>query len=323
MEQNMKAFIVEKDGTYGIREIPVPPYGEYEALVKVVSCGVCNGTDMKIIHGKFKGIEDYPVVALDHHAFYGCETITKVPIPSSVKVIGESAFTDSSLTEIVLNEGLEEIYSMAFAYTAITKVTLPESLTFLDYGVFFYCNQLTDVTLPSTLTEIPDDSFCFCESLTEIDIPQSVTKIGDYAFGATNITKIDIPQNVTYIGKYAFYTSNLNTIMLPKKVTTIGVYAFEDNTNFENVWYTGSQDEKASMQIAEHNAELLNATWHYNTCESEHTYTNVCDDTCNYCDWQRTVEGHKYSNACDATCNNCGEVRIPSDHVYDNSCDTE
>ena len=62
MEQNMKAFIVEKDGTYGIREIPVPPYGEYEALVKVVSCGVCNGTDMKIIHGKFKGIEDYPVV---------------------------------------------------------------------------------------------------------------------------------------------------------------------------------------------------------------------------------------------------------------------
>ena len=84
-------------------------------------------------------INNYPVVAINSHAFYGCETITKVTIPSSVKVIGESAFTDSSLTEIILNEGLKEIYSMAFGYTSITKVTLPESLEFLDYGVFLSC----------------------------------------------------------------------------------------------------------------------------------------------------------------------------------------
>jgi len=58
----MKAFIVHEDGRYSIEDIPAPKYGEYDALVKLISCGVCNGTDMKIIHRRFKGIEEYPVV---------------------------------------------------------------------------------------------------------------------------------------------------------------------------------------------------------------------------------------------------------------------
>lgn len=58
----MKGYVVYADGHCQIEELPVPKPGEYDALVKVESCGVCNGTDMKIIHGKFKGVEDYPVV---------------------------------------------------------------------------------------------------------------------------------------------------------------------------------------------------------------------------------------------------------------------
>ena len=58
----MKSFIVYADGSRRIEEMPMPTYGEYDALVKMESCGICNGTDMKIIHGKFKGIENYPVV---------------------------------------------------------------------------------------------------------------------------------------------------------------------------------------------------------------------------------------------------------------------
>ncbi len=58
----MKGYVVKKDGTCRIEELPMPRYGDYEALVKVESCGVCNGTDLKIIHGVFKGIDTYPVV---------------------------------------------------------------------------------------------------------------------------------------------------------------------------------------------------------------------------------------------------------------------
>ncbi|MDO4571181.1 MAG: zinc-binding dehydrogenase [Planctomycetia bacterium] len=58
----MKGYVVYKDGTRRIEELPMPTYGKYDALVKIESCGVCNGTDMKIIHGKFKGVDQYPVV---------------------------------------------------------------------------------------------------------------------------------------------------------------------------------------------------------------------------------------------------------------------
>jgi len=58
----MKAYVVYGDGRRSFDEVPVPVPGDYQALVRLVSCGVCNGTDMKIIHRKFKGIEDYPVI---------------------------------------------------------------------------------------------------------------------------------------------------------------------------------------------------------------------------------------------------------------------
>lgn len=60
----MKAYVVHENGKRGIEDIPVSldEYGEYEALVKMIACGVCNGTDMKIIHKSFKGVDDYPVV---------------------------------------------------------------------------------------------------------------------------------------------------------------------------------------------------------------------------------------------------------------------
>lgn len=58
----MKSYVVYPEGKCKIEEMPLPVYDEYSALVKMESCGVCNGTDMKIIHGTFKGVEDYPVV---------------------------------------------------------------------------------------------------------------------------------------------------------------------------------------------------------------------------------------------------------------------
>ena len=63
----MRALVVEKDGAICIREMDAPEIKDYQALVKVLACGVCNGTDMKIIHRKFKNITDYPLM-LGHEA---------------------------------------------------------------------------------------------------------------------------------------------------------------------------------------------------------------------------------------------------------------
>ena len=49
--------------------------------------------------------------------------------------------------------------------------------------------------------------------------------------------------------------------------------------------------------------------------QQEHTYTNVCDDTCDVCGEKRVVSNHDYSNACDTTCNVCGTTRT-TNHDY-------
>lgn len=61
----MKSFVVNRDGELSFMELDMPVYNQCQALVKMLSCGVCNGTDTKIIHGTFKNFDSYPA-ALGH-----------------------------------------------------------------------------------------------------------------------------------------------------------------------------------------------------------------------------------------------------------------
>ena len=59
----MKGIIVEKDGTIRLADdIPMPEPGPYEALVKIESCMICNGTDMEIIRGELPEAQVFPTV---------------------------------------------------------------------------------------------------------------------------------------------------------------------------------------------------------------------------------------------------------------------
>ncbi|MBM7569963.1 zinc-dependent alcohol dehydrogenase [Aquibacillus albus] len=58
----MKSLTVDSKGVLSIKEFPIPEFNEYQALVKMESCGVCRGTDLKLIHGEFKGFDTYPAI---------------------------------------------------------------------------------------------------------------------------------------------------------------------------------------------------------------------------------------------------------------------
>jgi len=61
----MKTLIVNEKGELSIVDTAKPVINEYQALVKVIACGMCNGTDTKLIHGTFKGYsydKDYPMM---------------------------------------------------------------------------------------------------------------------------------------------------------------------------------------------------------------------------------------------------------------------
>jgi threonine dehydrogenase-like Zn-dependent dehydrogenase len=52
MKKTMKAVAILSKGNVGIVDIPIPEPGDYECLTKITYCGICNGTDLKLIENK-------------------------------------------------------------------------------------------------------------------------------------------------------------------------------------------------------------------------------------------------------------------------------
>lgn len=64
----MKAIAVIEKGRVEIVDVPAPAIGEYECLVRIKACGLCNATDLKIINDEIADMTvDFPVI-LGHEA---------------------------------------------------------------------------------------------------------------------------------------------------------------------------------------------------------------------------------------------------------------
>ena len=139
------------------------------------------------------------------------ESDTVVVIPSkingvTVETIGHGAFERSAVTSVTIPDSVTAILDRAFANCSqLTNISIPNSVTSIDFSAFEHCTSLKSVTLPSSLRNISMFLFHNCSQLTTIQIPDSVLSIQDYAFGnCTRLETIRIPVSVTSIGNLAF-----------------------------------------------------------------------------------------------------------------------
>jgi hypothetical protein len=153
-------------------------------------------------------------------AFYGCNQMTTITIPSNLLRIGDYAFRDCFL---------------------LGNLNLPSGLTSLGTGAFEQCYNFTSIAIPDGITTIPDWTFLRCSQLTSITIPNTVTYIGNSAFAScSGLRQITIPNGVTYIGASAFSScQNLTSIKIPAAVTTLGASAFASCFALTNAFFMG------------------------------------------------------------------------------------
>ena len=115
-------------------------------------------------------------------------TDTVVVIPSkingiTVETIGHAAFHDSAVTSVTIPDSVTSIPDYAFAFCSqLTNISIPNSVTFIGFSAFNSCTSLKSITLPSSLSTIQSSAFYNCGNLETIRIPVSVTFIGNYAF---------------------------------------------------------------------------------------------------------------------------------------------
>ena len=169
------------------------------------------------------------VETLSSHMFDSCTQLSSVSLPSTLKQIGSSCFYNcKNLKYISLPSNLEYIGQTAFCGTGLTSVIVPDSVSFMEQGVFRDCTSLTSAKLK--VVNNAESCFYNCSSLTSITLEEGTTYLpNQFASYCPKLTSINIPESLTYVGSYPFRSSGLSSLEwhLSNNVTTIQSGAFE------------------------------------------------------------------------------------------------
>lgn len=215
------------------------------------------------------------VTEIGANAFAGCTNLTSVNYEGDWSNLtiqsGNPAVEDAAKDaaneqlfdfEFILNN--TAVIVIRYKGTA-ADVTIPsrykgKPVTMIDNVAFHNNSAVTSVTIPDSVTAIPDDAFGFCSQLTNISIPNSVTFIGFSAFNScTSLKSITLPSSLSTIQSYAFYhCGNLETIRIPVSVTSIGNYAFDVCPSLMTVTYPGSKTQWDAITKGSNNDVLEN-----------------------------------------------------------------
>ncbi|MCD7884658.1 MAG: leucine-rich repeat protein [Lachnospiraceae bacterium] len=195
------------------------------------------------------------VTSIGTDTFIMCEKVTSVSLPTTLKSIGEGAFTGCyALAEIAIPEGVTEIQDGVFSHcTALVSVSLPSTLTSIGSMAFDSCIQLSGITIPAGVTSIGDDVFTVCYNLAEIQVASSNSSycsVDGVLFtkdkkalvrypSAKADTSYTIPSGVTTVESGAFnYCKNLASITLSNTVETVEENVFYYCTGLTQITFS-------------------------------------------------------------------------------------
>ena len=162
----------------------------------------------------------------------GWSKLEKVWVPKSVKTINDSAFKDSAVKEVVIEEGSQ--------------------LTTIDYSAFQGCSRLTKINLQEGLLSLGRNCFYQSGLSGTVVVPNSVTYLAPGAFLSTKIETLVLGDGPLKIG-YNFAgthqaTNNayLKNVYMPAGATFQydGSYKlFYKCANKVNFYIVGSEEE--------------------------------------------------------------------------------
>ncbi len=165
-----------------------------------------------------------------------------------VTAIGNNAFQGTSLTGVVIPEGVTTIGSNAFLNCeSLQTVVLPEGVTSINEYAFEFCKKLTAINWPESLTYIGEQAFDYCEKLESIHIPKNVSEIHEKAFGrCLSLKSITVdPENTAYAVTDGYLYSIADGVLLtavvgenmvvPANIKRIAEYAFQYNNTLKTV----------------------------------------------------------------------------------------
>ena len=184
--------------------------------------------------------ESLAITEIGQYAFSNFDYIAKESYeitedePDSTKIwyIG-----DSTITTVVIPEGVEKIGPYAFAnLTALKKVVLPSTLKTISQGAFYGCTSLTTVEGLENVQFINQYAFAGCNLKGDITLG-SATAVADYAFAYNeNLDGVTLSEYTQSVGAYAFAgCKDLDELVIEADYVKLGQYVFSDCTSLKEV----------------------------------------------------------------------------------------
>ena len=205
---------------------------------------------------------------------YKCKgTAADVTIPSRYKgkpvtAINNAAFPNSAVTSVTIPDSITSIPDAAFVNCfQLTNISIPNSVTYIGFSAFSSCTSLKSITLPSSLSTIGNSAFAGCPSSMTVTYPGSKTQWDD------NITKgsnNDVLENNLICAKLeATFDPDNGEPTVTKfidndkssKFTEIAPEPTKENYTFAG-WYNG--DEKFDFTTVPTGDVTLTAKWNIN-----------------------------------------------------------
>lgn len=177
--------IVRIDGSSEL--VYLPPGGSYSGHIVIPSTV------------EFKG-RKLSVVGIDDGAFYKCNGLFSVAIPSTVKRIGNYAFYLCENLSVVSGDIKASIeYAAFYGCKSLNSVTI-KGASYISHKAFYGCERLEELTIPSTVSMIGAQAFRGCQNLSKVIFDNSPYGIiiGFGAFMDTFIKNLYVGRDLEY-----------------------------------------------------------------------------------------------------------------------------
>lgn len=245
---------ISKECYFNCYNLETVTYNNNLAAVGVNAFGNC--TKLK----SFTGLSG--VFEFNDFAFQYCESLSNIPSISSCMTIGKQAFAHTAITNITIPNTVTKIGDGAFSNTKLQSVTFEEggdagAITF-GIDTFHTCKNLSSVTFSSRVTTLPQSMFYACDSLISIEIPASVTTLGIKVFrkcaNLKNVTFATGTTITTFSSQLFSTCTSLTSVTVPASVTKIDAKAFEECSALTGVTFADTTKNwtanSASLSVA-------------------------------------------------------------------------
>ncbi|MBO4754156.1 MAG: leucine-rich repeat domain-containing protein [Bacteroidales bacterium] len=187
--------------------------------------------------------EEYCVTTIEESAFYECNNLKTITIPSSVTSVEEKAFYSTQITSVYISD--------LAAWCAIKFADFYSCPLYKSAKLYLNDEEIKDLVIPDGVASIGGFAFYGCKSFTSVTIPDGVTSIGESAFyGCTGLTSvhitdleawcaiqffIGISNPLYYAHRLYLNDEEITELTIPDSVTSIGGGAFSGCTSLTSV----------------------------------------------------------------------------------------